>query len=113
MDTTTEAERESYRQQPETRAQVGLDSPDTEKGVESPPQEEQSPTLRRKAGALNGLRAHLIEEVSTAHADILLLTCCLISGLVDSTIYNAYGTFVSMQTGMLPRSSYSPSNSLF
>ncbi len=28
-----------------------------------------------------------------------MLICCLISGLVDSTIYNAYGTFVSMQTG--------------
>jgi uncharacterized membrane protein YoaK (UPF0700 family) len=28
-----------------------------------------------------------------------MLTCCFISGLVDSTIYNAYGTFVSMQTG--------------
>ncbi|KAL8995997.1 MAG: hypothetical protein Q9169_004377 [Polycauliona sp. 2 TL-2023] len=38
-------------------------------------------------------------EVSTAHADILFLWCCFISGLVDSTIYNAFGTFVSMQTG--------------
>ena len=28
-----------------------------------------------------------------------MLTCSFISGLVDSTIYNAYGTFVSMQTG--------------
>ncbi|KAL8669330.1 MAG: hypothetical protein Q9168_006076 [Polycauliona sp. 1 TL-2023] len=38
-------------------------------------------------------------EVSTEHADVLLLWCCFISGLVDSTIYNAFGTFVSMQTG--------------
>ncbi|KAL8931167.1 MAG: hypothetical protein Q9211_007178, partial [Gyalolechia sp. 1 TL-2023] len=38
-------------------------------------------------------------EVSTAHADILFIWCCIISGLVDSTIYNAFGTFVSMQTG--------------
>ncbi|KAL9009912.1 MAG: hypothetical protein Q9173_005098 [Seirophora scorigena] len=38
-------------------------------------------------------------EVSTAHADILFLCCCFISGLVDSTIYHAFGTFVSMQTG--------------
>ncbi len=37
--------------------------------------------------------------VSTNHADVLLLWCCVISGLVDSTIYNAFGTFVSMQTG--------------
>lgn len=40
------------------------------------------------------------EELSNNHADILLLLCCLVSGLVDSTIYNAYGTFVSMQTGL-------------
>ncbi|KAL9003759.1 MAG: hypothetical protein Q9188_003383 [Gyalolechia gomerana] len=38
-------------------------------------------------------------EVTPAHADILLLWCCIISGLVDSTIYRAFGTFVSMQTG--------------
>ena len=43
--------------------------------------------------------SHLKTEVSNVHADSLLLTCCLISGLVDSTIFNAYGTFVSMQTG--------------
>ena len=40
------------------------------------------------------------EDLSNNHADLLLLLCCLISGLVDSTIYNAYGTFVSMQTGL-------------
>lgn len=47
------------------------------------------------------------EELSNRHADLLLLLCCLVSGLVDSTIYNAYGTFVSMQTGLpfsFPRS---------
>jgi len=44
------------------------------------------------------LKRHFSTEVSTNHADVLLLTCCLISGFVDSTIYNAYGTFVSMQT---------------
>lgn len=48
--------------------------------------------------SISGLKKHFSVDVSTAHADILLLTCCLISGLVDSTIYNAFGTFVSMQT---------------
>ena len=47
---------------------------------------------------MDGLKKHLSVEVTTSHADILLLICCIISGLVDSTIYNAYGTFVSMQT---------------
>ena len=49
--------------------------------------------------SLYRFRCYLFAEVTTSHADILLLSCCLISGLVDSTIYNAYGTFVSMQTG--------------
>jgi len=39
------------------------------------------------------------EEVSANHADILILACCLCSGFTDSTVFNAYGTFVSMQTG--------------
>ncbi|KAL8686018.1 MAG: hypothetical protein Q9218_007401 [Villophora microphyllina] len=50
------------------------------------------PTARR-------IRAHFNASITTNHADILMLSCCFISGLVDSTIYNAYGTFVSMQTG--------------
>ncbi|KAE8153554.1 hypothetical protein BDV25DRAFT_149375 [Aspergillus avenaceus] len=38
-------------------------------------------------------------EVQPQYADLLLFACCLTSGLVDSTLYNAYNTFVSMQTG--------------
>ena len=44
-------------------------------------------------------RTYLRKEISTIYADFLLLICCFISGLVDSTVFNAYGTFVSMQTG--------------
>lgn len=46
------------------------------------------------------VKAYLTVDVTTNHADVLLLSCCFISGMVDSTIYHAYGTFVSMQTGM-------------
>lgn len=45
------------------------------------------------------MRRYFQIDISTQNADVLMLTCCLISGLMDSTIYNAYGTFVSMQTG--------------
>ena len=79
-------------------AQSNADSNDAEKG-ESPRLEDQKPTSRRRPGFVTRLQTHLNENVSTSHADILMLTCCLVSGLVDSTIYNAYGTFVSMQTG--------------
>lgn len=50
-------------------------------------------------GMAKRCKTYLATEVSTSHADVLLIACCFISGLVDSTIYNAYGTFVSMQTG--------------
>jgi hypothetical protein len=33
-------------------------------------------------------RDRFAAEVSTDHADLLLLACCLISGFIDSTLYN-------------------------
>ncbi|KAF6228693.1 hypothetical protein HO173_011712 [Letharia columbiana] len=54
---------------------------------------------QKRPPASDRLRSHLRQEVNTDHADLIMLTCSFISGLVDSTIYNAYGTFVSMQTG--------------
>ena len=65
----------------------------------------ESPTLsrplKREVTVARKLKGHFSNEVTTVHADILLLSCCLISGLVDSTVYQAYGTFVSMQTVLI------------
>lgn len=65
--------------------------------------EDSKKVLSQKAHGSRGpslrMAMHLTAEVSTVHADIFLLVYCLVSGLVDSTIFNAYGTFVSMQTG--------------
>ena len=52
----------------------------------------------KSSSMTDGLTKHLAIEITTARGDIVLLICCIISGLVDSTIYNAFGTFVSMQT---------------
>ena len=54
--------------------------------------------VQKRLDALERLKTHFLTDVATAHTDTLLLACCLISGLVDSTVYNAYGTFVLMQT---------------
>jgi hypothetical protein len=43
--------------------------------------------------------AHLRTEISIEHADIPIIACCLVSGLCDSSAYNAWNCFVSMQTG--------------
>jgi hypothetical protein len=42
---------------------------------------------------------HLKTEISLDHADIPIIACCLVSGLCDSSAYNAWTCFVSMQTG--------------
>jgi uncharacterized membrane protein YoaK (UPF0700 family) len=55
------------------------------------------PTKRQSALSRTG--AYLAHPISTTHASIPLLVCCLISGLIDSVAYNAWSTFISMQTG--------------
>ncbi|KGO76314.1 Protein of unknown function DUF1275 [Penicillium italicum] len=55
--------------------------------------------MDHEKGAFGGLSISLKAELEPQHADLLLFACCLTSGLVDSTIYRAYNTFVSMQTG--------------
>ncbi|KAJ5921637.1 hypothetical protein N7454_009111 [Penicillium verhagenii] len=55
--------------------------------------------MDQEKGRVAEISRFLKEEVVSRHADLLLFTCCLTSGLIDSTIYNAYATFVSMQTG--------------
>ncbi|KAK6088441.1 DUF1275 domain-containing protein [Seiridium cupressi] len=42
---------------------------------------------------------HFAEEVDTSSGYYPLLVCCFVTGLTDGTLYKAYGTFVSMQTG--------------
>lgn len=43
--------------------------------------------------------SYLATEVNISHVDIPLFACCLVSGLCDSSAYNAWTCFVSMQTG--------------
>lgn len=43
--------------------------------------------------------AYFQSEISISHADIPIILCCLVSGLCDSSAYNAWTCFVSMQTG--------------
>lgn len=70
-----------------------------ENGPAEPPAIARNPPPAIKFDLLQRLRLHFAAEINTTYATIPMLACCLISGLVDSTIFNAYGTFVSMQTG--------------
>ena len=85
------------------------------------PEAEKKPRRIIGPGSERSLGQYFVNEVVVDHADVLLLLCCFISGLLDSVIYDgnvfdpvlfhtketnalfcqhiAYGTFVSMQTG--------------
>lgn len=51
--------------------------------AQSPP-----PAEAVKLSKKRTLQSHLGEDVAVQNADSLLLLCCLVSGLIDSTIYN-------------------------
>jgi hypothetical protein len=82
--------------------------------VKNPPVKQQSePTLpttedrspnrslpKPRQTAWQSARSHLGNEISLSHADIPIIACCLVSGLCDSSAYNAWSCFVSMQTGL-------------
>ncbi|TGO49229.1 hypothetical protein BOTNAR_0439g00120 [Botryotinia narcissicola] len=44
-------------------------------------------------------KSHFSEEITLVHADLPMIACALVSGICDSSAYNAWTCFVSMQTG--------------
>lgn len=61
-----------------------------------------------------GLAIHFATEIHSDRADVPMIACCFVSGLIDSAAYNAWTCFVSMQTGkpQLPHNRISTSMSL-
>lgn len=43
--------------------------------------------------------AGMKKDITKDHTDIPIIACCFASGLCDSSAFNAWNTFVSMQTG--------------
>jgi uncharacterized membrane protein YoaK (UPF0700 family) len=50
-------------------------------------------------GLRQRLHRRLTAEIDTKWGDIILVGCFFCAGLIDSTAFNIYGCFVSMQTG--------------
>ncbi|KKY34855.1 hypothetical protein UCDDA912_g05164 [Diaporthe ampelina] len=50
-------------------------------------------------GLSQSLRRRWEGIIDPSLANVPLLACCFITGLLDTTMFQAYGTFVSMQTG--------------
>ena len=72
---------------------------------------EASPLLRSE-GRVSKRQAsyYLGETVSAQNADLLLLVCCFITGLIDASSYNAWSVFMGMQTGTSQPSSHRTSS---
>lgn len=60
---------------------------------------ERQPLLGRKPDAQPRWRKTLTADVRRKRADVVLLMCYIITGLLDSASISTWGAFVSMQTG--------------
>ena len=47
-------------------------------------------------------KQHFTTDVDPVWADLLLILCFFISGIVDSVAFDVWACFASMQTGMYP-----------
>lgn len=61
-------------------------------------------TLSQKQGTLAKIRDknlvhYFASDINTKRADIVLIICGFVSGLVDGVSFTAWGSFASMQTG--------------
>jgi hypothetical protein len=62
--------------------------------------DEEQPLLGRPL-AKSGWRKKMMDTVHRDWADVVLLLCYVITGLLDSASISTWGSFVSMQTGSL------------
>ena len=69
--------------------------------------DEETPLLGRNGaaggkselGTVQRMKRHLQSDVNRNWADIVLILCYMITGLLDSSAVFIWGSFVSMQTG--------------
>lgn len=75
----------------------------TQNGSADVADEESAPLLGKPNGGTvaQRLHKHMTENVSNAWGDIALLGSYVITGLLDSCSVFIWGSFLSMQTGML------------
>lgn len=68
-----------------------------------PSDEENAPLLatpkRSESSIAKRFRTHMTKDIDTTHADIVLIACYTVTGLLDSSSISIWSSFVSMQTG--------------
>lgn len=83
----------------------------TQNGFAANEADAEGASLLRKPSQSNGtgssvvarLHKHFTADISKSWADIALLGCYIITGLLDSSSVFIWGSFVSMQTGKIRR----------
>jgi hypothetical protein len=61
--------------------------------------DEEQPLLETSVSKY-GWRKNMMVDVTRDKADVILLLCYIITGLLDSAAISTWGSFVSMQTGV-------------
>ena len=75
-----------------------------ENGMLSGADGERAALLSKPEGVNNVIRRfeqHMTVDISKTWGDLILLGCYIITGLLDSSSVQVWGSFVSMQTGKL------------
>ncbi|KAI0391597.1 hypothetical protein F5Y17DRAFT_402085 [Xylariaceae sp. FL0594] len=62
-------------------------------------EDEEQPLLGQNRALKRGWRSYMLSDVCRDWADLVLLLCYIITGLLDSSSISTWGSFVSMQTG--------------
>lgn len=74
-----------------------------EKTAPTPPTPAQDLEAPDTVAKQSSVKQKLTQNLSTTHADLVCLLLCFLTGLCDSSAYNAWSCFLGMQTGMTDR----------
>jgi uncharacterized membrane protein YoaK (UPF0700 family) len=65
----------------------------------TPDEKKPDPVPQKRISRAQWLRDRAFDDLTARHADLILIACFFISGILDSVAYSTWGAFFSMQTG--------------
>ncbi|CUS14096.1 unnamed protein product [Tuber aestivum] len=83
---------------PAGQGQSGYTSDNTTMNPHAKPDAMDEAPIEGSSGS-GGVQSYLLTRISAQHADLPLLLCTFVSGIIDSSVYNAWTVFAAMQTG--------------
>jgi len=77
------------------------DDLESQQGIQTPNSQEEKEFSKPRSKL--GVGIYLTRHIDNSLTSIPILLCCFCSGLIDSSVFNAWGVFATMQTGMSPK----------